>query len=42
MILPQDGMTALISAVTSNNIEMAQLLIDTGANIEAALVEVSQ
>ena len=36
MILPQDGNTALMSAVTSNDIEMAQLLLDKGANIEAA------
>ena len=37
MILPQDGNTALMSAVCiSNDIEMAQLLLDKGANIEAA------
>ena len=41
ILLSQNGLTALMKAVTIGDIEMAQLLLDKGANIEAAL-EVSQ
>ena len=36
MMLPQDGLTALMLTVAIDDIEMAQLLLDKEANIEAA------
>jgi ankyrin repeat protein len=36
VFLLKDGWTALMQAAASNNTEMVQLLLDKGANMEAA------